>query len=257
MPKAKVPSGPFAIVGAWSPSIRPPGATPMMPSFWTTVVAAPPIPMVPSTVMVPELVTGPLSESAAWPDVSVAATVSEPLFCRPDEIVKLGNAVRSGVGLPAVDAAALMVRLLPADTVSSPMEDDPVKVTVALPAMHALTATPFGTPVLQLAAEPQSPDAPSPTQLSLQLSVALGAALPKTVDDASNTVVVPATTSSPATTAPARRATGRWVRRKVPGDPASRRPTLPSLGPSPDERPFACAQLGVPRFIVSAAPRQW
>ena len=34
-----------------------------MPSFWTTVGVAPPIPMVPSTVMVPKLVMGPLSES--------------------------------------------------------------------------------------------------------------------------------------------------------------------------------------------------
>src|ERR1700722_1143823 len=172
MPKASVPSGPFVIVGAGSPSISPPGATPMMPPFWTTVVAAPPRPTVPSTVMVPELVTGPLTESAGWPDVPVVTTVSDPLFCRPDEIVKLGAAVRSAVGSPAVDAAARMVRLLPADTVSSPTEDVPESVTAALPAMQALTSEPFGTPVLQLAAEPQSPDAPPPTQVSLQISVA-------------------------------------------------------------------------------------
>ena len=146
----------------------------------------------------------------------------------------------------------------PGATVSALMEDDTsVSVTSALPVMHALTSAPLGTPVLQLAAESQSPEAPPPTQVSLQLNVSPGGALPRTVDDASNRVVVPATTRSPAATAPARRATGRWERRAVPCPLASRRFTLPSLGPTFDRRPFARAQLGVPRSIVSAAPRWW
>ena len=223
---------------------------PMVPSFCTEVVTPPPMSMVPSTVMVPELVLGPCSDSPGWGDVPVEPTVSDPLFCRPSEMLRPGP----GELVPA----APMVRLLPAESVSSPMEDDTsVTVTFAPPEMQTLTPAPFGTPALQLAAEPQSPEALPATQLSLQLGVSPGDALPKTVDDASNTVVVPATTRSPATTAPARLAMGRWKRPAAPCNPAWPRPTLPSPRPSSGRHPFAHAQLGASRSIVSAARWEW
>ena len=76
-------------------------------------------------------------------------------------------------------------------------------VTAAAPVMHASTSGPSGIPAVQSAAVFQSPDEPPPVQLSLQVNDSVGGALPSTVD-ASNTVVVPATTTSPATTAPTR-----------------------------------------------------
>ena len=94
MPKAKVPSGPFVIVGAWFSVDQPAGCdTDDAVVLHDGGRRRPRCPWCHPTVMVPELVTGPLSESAGWPDVPVVATVSEPLFCRPDEMVKLGTAV--------------------------------------------------------------------------------------------------------------------------------------------------------------------
>jgi hypothetical protein len=84
--------------------------------------------------------------------------------------------------------------------------------------MQASTEPPLGTPVDQLAAEAQSFDAPLPVQVSLQLSVSLGGAVPETNEEASKTIVVPAAISSPAATTPTLPAErlkdrGTWPRR--------------------------------------------
>ena len=272
MPNASSPSGSLVTVEAPSTLMSPPAATPMVPSL-RSAVALLPTSTVPSTVRVPVLVIGPSRVRPGWSDVPVAAMFTAPSFCSPDTMVKLGAAdpasegpavtgvppfvdVPAGVASPIV-AAVPMVRLLPADTVSSPTECVASEsVTFAFPLMHTSTPVPFGTPVLQLAAESQSPDGLVPVQLSLQLNASVGGALPSTNEDALKTVVVPATTTRPATTAPRRRATWRRERRPVHCTPASRRPTLPSLGPcSGQARRPPTARRSQP--IVVVAPRWW
>ena len=88
MPKARSPSGSFVIDDDPSMLIRPPGATPMVPSLLNAVGAAPPMPTVPFTVRVPEFMIGPSRVSAGSPDVPAESTVSDPSFCNPDDTVK-------------------------------------------------------------------------------------------------------------------------------------------------------------------------
>jgi hypothetical protein len=159
--------------------------------------------------------TGPSRIKAGSPDVPEGFTVSDPPFCNPDDTVTLGAVA----GTVVSEVPEPMVRLLPAETVSPPTENDPsVSRTLALPEMQASTEPPLGTPVDQLAAEAQSFDAPLPVQVSLQLSVSLGGAVPETNEEASKTIVVPAAISSPAATTPTLPAErlkdrGTWPRR--------------------------------------------
>jgi hypothetical protein len=178
---------------------------------------------VPFTVRVPVFMIGPASVSAESPVVPDGSTVSDPPFWSPDATVRPRVVVLlvlvalvvlvapvvlvvlvAPVLLVALEALAVpMVRLLPGDRVSSPMENDASeRRTVALPEMQASTLVLSGTPVVQLAAEPQSGEEPLPVQVSLQLSVSVGGALPDTKDEASKSVVVPATIRKPAATAP-------------------------------------------------------
>jgi hypothetical protein len=93
------------------------------------------------------------------------------------------------------------------------MENDKSeRVTFVAPVMQALTFVPFGTPLVQLVAEPQSPDGPLPVQLSVQLIVSVAGGLPCTKEEALTTTVVPATASRPAKATANRRVESRYDR---------------------------------------------
>ncbi len=244
----------------------------MVPSLLIAVVTALPMPTVPFTVRVPVFMIGPSRVSAGSPGVSEGSTVSDPSFCSPDDTVKpvvvpavvVPAVVVPVVAVVAVEAVAApvvpvvlgepMVRLLPADTVSSPMANDELeRRTFALPGMQTSAPVPFGTPVVQLAAELHSAEGPPPVQVSLQLNVSVGGALPDTKDEASKRVVVPAMITKPAATTPNRRAERRSGRRSWPRRPTLRSPTLHSPRPCYGERPFVRASRA-PSVILSAAP---
>ncbi len=251
IPKARSPSGSFAIVDDPFMLIRPPGATPMVPSLVIAAEVVWPRPTVPLTVRVPVFMIGPSSVSPGSPDVPAALTVSDPSFCSPTDTVK------SAVALAVLVVLAVripMVRLLPADTVSWPMEKDPaVRSTFALPEMQTSAPVLFGTPAVQLAAESQSPPPPPPVQVSLQLSVSAAGALPETKEEASKTVVVPATVRSPAATNPSLLVRRRRGRRSRFRRPAWRRPTLHSPRSCYGRRP-ALHPTRALSVILTAAP---
>ena len=178
MPKATSPSGSFVIVDDPFTLIRPPGATPMVPSLVIAVEVVLPRPTVPFTVRVPVFMIGPSRVSPGSPVVPEGSTVSDPSFSSSEQH---GQAPPPPPPPPPKKKNAVVVVLVELDPDGEaaagrhreladgerPGAQEHVRVARDAD-IGARTCS--GTPAVQLAAESPSAAPLPPVQVSLQLS---------------------------------------------------------------------------------------